>query len=112
MNSRCDDGVAGHDGQAKLAQPFGEGRQQVPCVVFVLASDHPVISVPNDHDLAVRLPLTLLMDPEIDDVVQEQIGEDRAAARPFRGSYLSRLPLSALQDACREPPSPGWSPVR
>jgi hypothetical protein len=44
------------------------------------------------------------MDPQIDDVMQEQVGEDRADARPLRGSYLSRLPLSAFQDACLEPP--------
>ena len=63
------------DGQAELAQPFRECRQQFPGIVFVLASDHHVIGITNNHNLTVRLPLTPLMDPKIDDVVQKQVGE-------------------------------------
>ena len=44
------------DGQAKLAQPFRECHQQVPCVVFVPAPDHQVSRPTESHRQALAQP--------------------------------------------------------
>ena len=43
------------------------------------------------------------MDPEIEDVVQEDVGQERADARALRRSPVRLVPLTALQDAGLEP---------
>ena len=49
------------------------------------------------------MPATPLMDPEIEDVVQEDVGQERADARSLRRSPVRLVPLIALQDAGLEP---------
>ena len=43
------------------------------------------------------------MDPEVEHVTQEDVGRERAGARPLRRSPVRLVPLIALQDAGFEP---------
>src|SRR5438874_4782769 len=49
------------------------------------------------------MPPTPLMHPEIEDVMQEDVGQERTDARSLRRSLLRLVPLIALQDARLEP---------
>ena len=42
--------------------------------------------------------------PKIDDIVEEDVGEDRADPRSLRRPDLHRFPSAALEDAGLEPP--------
>ena len=44
-----------------------------------------------------------LMDPEIEDVVQKDVGEERTDARPLRGTPVRLLLLAALKNAGPQP---------
>ena len=58
------------------------------------------------------------MDPEVENVVQEDVGEERADTRPLRRSPVRLVPYAALQDPGPQPPPDktvdawGGDPVR
>jgi hypothetical protein len=63
-----------------------------------------VIRIPTDDDLSGGRPPSPLVDPEIDSVVEEDVGKDRADAGSLRGTDFHRFPSAALEDAGLEPP--------
>ena len=67
--------------EAKLDQSLGEAGQHLPCVRLALEGHHKVVGIPHDRYTAVRLP-TPAMNPEIEDVVQEDIGQERRDHSP------------------------------
>src|SRR5262249_29891078 len=58
---------------------LSECVQQLSCVASILGADDRIVSVTHDHNLAARMPLTPLAYPGIEDVVQKDIGQERAA---------------------------------
>jgi hypothetical protein len=82
--------------QAELGQPFLEVSQHLSRVGRVLEAHDEVVGIAHDRNPTARMPLTPLMDPEIEDVVQEDLGQ--AWADPLSvscHSSLSRIPASS-----------------
>jgi len=61
------------------------------------------VGVAHDHDVTVCIATTPLVSPKIEDVVQEDVGEERADARPLRGAPVRLLLLAALKDTGPQP---------
>jgi hypothetical protein len=59
--------------EAKLDQSLGEAGQHLPRVHLALEGHHKVVGIPHDRYTAVRLP-TPAMNPEVENVVQEDVG--------------------------------------
>jgi hypothetical protein len=78
-------------------------RQHSPGIRRALKAHHEVVGVTHDRHSAARMTSSPLMDPEINGVMQENVGEQRTDARTLRRSWLRLVPLIALQDAGLEP---------
>jgi hypothetical protein len=57
--------------QAELGQPFLEVRQHPPCLRLFLEAHHEVVGVADDRDSTVRVSATPLVNPEVEDIVQD-----------------------------------------
>src|ERR1022692_666685 len=88
--------------KAELDQALGEVCQHLPRVRLAFEGHHKVVGVTHYRYAAVRL-LTPAMDPEIENIVQEDIGQKRAYARPLRRAIDSVLPLTPLHNAGPQP---------
>jgi hypothetical protein len=68
----------------------------------MLESHHKVVGESHDRH-ATACPLTPLVDPNIENVVQEDVRQERADARPLRRAFDRLTPLAALQNAGPQP---------
>ena len=57
--------------QAELYQPFLEVHQHPPCLRLFLEAHHEVVGVADDRDSTVRVSATPLVNPEVEDIVQD-----------------------------------------
>ena len=89
--------------QAKPGQPFLEVDQHPPCIGHALEAHDEVVGVAHDRDPTACMPPSPLVDPEVEDVVQEDVGQERADARPLWRPLVRLVPLVALQDTGLEP---------
>ena len=96
-------GLALVERQAELLQPVLEVREELLPIYLVLTAEYHIVRVPADDHLPDCPTPSPLVNPEVDDVVEERIGEDRADPRPLRRARLHRSPLAALEDAGLEP---------
>src|SRR5687768_5754608 len=80
----------------------------------MLESHNKVIREPHDDDIAVSLRLPPLLDPQVQYVVQVDIGQQRRDAAALNCTYLTHYPLTVLQHARIEPflDQPNHAPVR
>src|SRR5271165_2282268 len=89
--------------QAELLQPVLEVREELLPIRLELAAEDHIVRIPADDHLPGCPTSSPLADPEVDDVVEEYIGKDRADPRPLRRACLHRFPLAALEDAGLQP---------
>ncbi len=89
--------------QAELGQPILEVDHHPPGIARALEAHHEVVGIPDDRDPTASVPAAPLMDPEIKDVMQEDVGQERADAGSLRRSPVRLVPLIALQNAGFEP---------
>ena len=89
--------------KAKFGQPLLEVGQHLPCVDRALETHHEVVGIAHDRDSTARVPTTPLMNPEVEDVMQEDVGQQRANARPLRCPPVSLVPFTALENASFKP---------
>jgi hypothetical protein len=85
--------------KAKLGQSLRKASQHLPRVRFALEGHHKVVGIAHNRYKAVGL-LAPAVDPEIEDVVQEDIGQEWAYARSL-GRDLApekRLPRPMMYD--------------
>src|SRR5687768_3860162 len=80
----------------------------------MLESHNKVIREPHDDDIAVSLRLPPLLDPQVQYVVQVDIGEQRRDAAALNCTYLPRYPVTVLPHGRIEPflDQPNHAPVR
>src|SRR5271165_5488251 len=71
-------GLALVERQAELLQPVLEVREELLPICLGLTAEHHVIRVPADDHLPDCPTPSPLVSPEVDDVVEEHVGEDRA----------------------------------
>jgi hypothetical protein len=61
--------------QAKLLESLSECLQAGSCIRLMLKANHEVIRITNHNALTFRMTLSPLIDPQIENVVQEHIGQ-------------------------------------
>src|SRR5258708_882088 len=69
-------GLLGMQRQPKLSQPLAHLVQEAPGVVFVLEADDEVVGIPHDDHVA-REPVPSVYGPEVETVVQVDVGKQR-----------------------------------
>ena len=80
--------------KAKLDQPLGEVGLHFPGIRLALEGHHKIVGIPHNRYKAVGL-LTPAMDPEIEDIVQEYVGQERAYARPLWRAFESDASMAS-----------------
>ena len=63
--------------QAELREPVAQISPEPLGVLPMLKPHHEVISETRDHDVAVRVPSPPLVSPEVEDVVQVDVRQER-----------------------------------
>jgi hypothetical protein len=63
--------------EAELVESLTERRQASSCVCLMLETDHEVVRVSEDDTIACRMTLSPLVDPQIENVVQKHIRQQR-----------------------------------
>ena len=89
--------------QAELREALGHCRRHRACVLFVLKAQHHVVGVAHDGYLPSRVPLSPLLDPQIERVMQVDVRQQGADSTPLWRSLLHCAHLAVLQDACVQP---------
>src|SRR4029077_17867057 len=69
----------------------------------VLESHDEVVRVTHDRNSTASISASPLVDPKIEDVMQEDVGKERADAGPLWRSPVRLMPLITLEDASLEP---------
>src|SRR3984893_7518246 len=97
-------GLALVDRQAELLQPVSQRREELLPIHFLLTADRQIVRISTDDDLTGSSMSAPVVYPKIDDIVEKDVGEDRADRRSLRRPDLHRFPSAALEDAGLEPP--------
>ena len=93
----------GMEAKVELAHARREVFKKPFRIVLMLEADNRVVRIADDDHVARRLALSPLTDPEIVDVVQVDVCEERRNYRALRRP-LHRFDLSALlKHPCRQP---------
>src|SRR5262249_42331697 len=105
-------GVAPELDQPRLAwvQPQPEPRQPLtklnlepPRIILVFEPDNKVVSETHDDDLATRVARAPPLNPQVQDIVQVDIRQQRRYRRPLRRAFLIRSPFPVLNDSRSQP---------
>jgi len=88
----------GETGQT-LAQRSEEGLR----FGLALESHDEVVGIPHDDHIALGLALAPLLDPEVKDVVEVDIGQEGADAPALNRARLAEDALAVFQHACVQP---------
>ena len=83
-------GLVGVQAQFKASEALLYGIQEVLRVPLMLKTHHNIIGVPHDDGIAFDLVATPLLEPEIEDVVQVDVRQDRGNHRSLEASPASR----------------------
>ena len=65
--------LGGMQGQSELGKALLQVFPALPSLVFVLESNHEIVRISNDHNIASGMPVPPLVDPEIKHIVQAHI---------------------------------------
>ena len=87
--------------QPELRESLAQLGEEPLGVTLVLEANDEVVSEPHDDHVTVRVPLPPLLDPQVEDVVQVDVGEQRRNRRSLRCSLLARRPLPVLDAPLR-----------
>jgi hypothetical protein len=90
--------------QTELSHSLFKSIQKLLRVLLVLEAHHDVIGVTHDNHVTVSMPTPPLVGPQVEDVVEVHICQERRYGRPLRRPNLTFRPLPVLQDSCRQPP--------
>ena len=88
--------LVGMEFQPKLPQPFPKVFQETICFRLMLESYDGVIRIADDHHLALRIFPAPDVHPEIENVVQVDIREERRNHRTLRTPCLRFRPFAFL----------------
>jgi hypothetical protein len=100
--------------QAELSKPLGEFRQKLLGIRFALEANHDVVRVPHDNHIAARLLSTPCLSPQIEDVMEIDIRQQRRCTAALRRPFLHAYSFPILQHARVQPflDEPHDAPVR
>src|SRR5271167_1598976 len=63
--------------QRKFPEPFAHCIKETTCVALILEADGQIVSVTNDDHVALSFPLSPALNPEIEAVMQVDVGKER-----------------------------------
>ena len=89
--------------QAELREPVAKIRPEPLGVIPILEPHHDVVSEANDDHVTARVPSSPLVGPEVEDVVQVDVPEQRRNRCPLRNALLERRPRPILDDPRSQP---------
>src|SRR6202011_52781 len=89
--------------QRKLRQPLAHHVEKASAVGLVLEADHDVVRITHDHHVASSLAPSPARRPEIEDVVQVDVGQKRRDHRSLARPPLARRNDPVFQDTRLEP---------
>jgi hypothetical protein len=81
--------------QAKAGQPRLEGQEHLLRIRLALEAHEEVVRIAHGHNATACAATTPLVGPEVEDVVQKDVGQERTDARPLRGPPVRFLLLAA-----------------
>lgn len=89
--------------QVTLPKPFGEFCPESVGIRLDLESQHGVIRIPDDDDVAGGVPLAPCLDPQVTHVVEIEVRQQRRCTAALRRSFFRSRSLPLLQHACVQP---------
>src|SRR3954453_22036485 len=89
--------------QRELLQPRAHRVPEAPGVGLVLEADHDVVRVAHDDHVARGLAPSPALGPEVEDVVQVEVGEERRDHRPLSGPPVADRHDPVLEDTRPQP---------
>src|SRR5215475_144096 len=89
--------------QRELLQPRAHDLQEASGLGLVLESDDEIVGIAHDDHVARGLTPAPALGPEIEDVVQVDVGKKRRYHRPLPGPLVTNRHDSVFKDARPEP---------
>src|SRR5688572_20290756 len=89
--------------QGELLHSLPQLSEKPLGVILVLESNNEIIGPPRDDNLSTRRPFPPLLYPEVEDVVQVNIRQQRRNCRSLGRPFLACCPLDPIHDACAQP---------
>src|SRR6516162_9725572 len=89
--------------QRELLQPRAHDLQEASGLGLVLESDDEIVGIAHDDHVARGLTPSPALSPEIEDVVQVDVGKKRRCHRPLPGPLVTNRHDSVFKDARPEP---------
>ena len=89
--------------QRELLQPLAHRIQEAPGVALVLEADDEVVGIAHDDHVARGLAPSPALGPEVEHVVQVDVGKQRRDHRPLPGPPVTDRHDPVFQDARLEP---------
>jgi hypothetical protein len=73
--------------QPELSEPRLQVLQELVDISLALEAEDAIVGVPNDHHVASGMPPSPLMRPQVEDVVQVAVGQQRRDHRSLRRTH-------------------------
>jgi len=89
--------------EVEPVESFPQGAHKLLGVVFVLEADNEIVTVSHDNDISPCVPAAPLGGPEVKDIVQGEVRQERTCATPLGRPFLLLSPVPILQHARLEP---------
>jgi hypothetical protein len=107
-------GLVGMQLQSELSQSFGEFLPALLGIRLMLESEHDIVGEADDNHVAVGSLLAPHPDPQVEHVVEINVGEQRRCATALRRPFFHPHSLPILQHARVQPflDEPHHAPVR
>ena len=70
--------------QAELREPVAELREEPLGVISMLEARHVVVGKPHENDIPARVPTPPLVGPQVKDIVEVDVREQRRCRCPLR----------------------------
>jgi len=89
--------------QREFPKPLAHRVPEAPGVALVLKTDDEVVGISHDDHVARGLALSPALGPEVEDVVQVNVGQQRRDHRPLPRPSVARRHDSVFHDARLQP---------
>src|SRR5258706_2808457 len=89
--------------QSELRQPLAKLGQEPPRILLIFEPDDEVVRKPHRNDLPVRVLTPPPVDPQVVDIVQVNVRQERGHRCPLWRTFLTRCPLPVLDDPRSQP---------
>src|ERR1019366_7831076 len=89
--------------QSEFPHPLPQLLQESFCIASVLKSQHSVVGIPHDDHVTLRHLLPPYLGPDIEHIMQVEIGKYRRDHRPLRSPFLRLEPPAFLHHARLQP---------